>query len=117
MRHTGRTLTGDFQLRYSTYARDHGMTEEQMLAFDKKRYPDALLTPYLLWVSRKWFEWGKLHPGRRLYSRLEEASFAYWLTQLLPGSDALTCECHLTTATANECALSGTNWKRSKHGS
>jgi len=96
MRHTGREFVGNFRLRYKVYARDHGMTEKQMITFDKKCYPSALLTPYLLWVSRQWFEWGKLHPGAKLYSATEEASFENWLTQRAPGSDALTCECHVT---------------------
>jgi hypothetical protein len=64
MRHTGRTFAGDFQHRYGVYARDHSMTEERMLAHDKRCYPEALLTPYLLWVSRKWFEWGSCIPER-----------------------------------------------------
>src|SRR5271170_2780411 len=45
---------GDFQLRYAAYARDHGMTSEQMLAHDKTCCPYALLKPYLLWLSGKW---------------------------------------------------------------
>jgi hypothetical protein len=96
MRHTGRTFAGDFQHRYGVYARDHSMTEERMLAHDKRCYPEALLTPYLLWVSRKWFEWGHLHPGTKLYGSNEEGMFEKWLTTLLPSCDALTCECHLT---------------------
>jgi hypothetical protein len=95
MRHTGRTFAGNFQLRYKVYARDHGMTERQMLAYDKKCYPSALLTPYLLWVSRQWFEWGKLHPRTKLYSSTEDYAFEKWLTELVPSSDALTCECHV----------------------
>ena len=94
MKHAGRKSRSDFQLRYGSYARDHGMTSEQMLAHDKKCYPFALLTPYLLWVSRKWFEWGELNPGRKIYSAQEAANFDRWLGQLTPASDALTCECH-----------------------
>lgn len=94
MRYAGRKSRDDFQLRYGIYARDHGMTSEQMLAHDKKCYPFALLTPYLLWTSRKWVEWGELNPGRKIYSTQEKANFDRWLGQLVPGSDVLTCECH-----------------------
>lgn len=96
MRHSQRTSIGDFQLRYRAYARDHGMTSEQMLAYDKKCYPYALLTPYLFWISQKWLEWGALHPQAKIYSAKEESGFERWLEELIPASDALTCKCHLT---------------------
>jgi hypothetical protein len=97
MRYSGRTLTGDFQLRYRAYAYDHGMTPDQMLAHDKKCCPFALLTPYLFWISRKWLEWGRLYPGGVIYSTKETARFEKWLKELAPTSDALTCECHAGT--------------------
>lgn len=97
MRHSGRTFTGDFQLRYRAYARDHGMTSDQIRAHDKRCYPFALLTPYLFWVSRKWLEWGQLHPGGVIYSAQETAAFEEWLENLAPELDPLTCECHAAT--------------------
>ena len=94
---TGRTrYKGDFQLRYCAYARDHGMTSEQMLVLDKDRCPDALLTPYFLWLSGKWFEWGQLNPDREVHGVKEEAEFERWLDQRAPASDGFTCECHMT---------------------
>jgi hypothetical protein len=73
------------------------MTPDQMLAYDKRCYPFALLTSYLLWASRKWHEWGQSHPGAAIYSVKETGSFEKWLEELVPKSDALTCECHVMT--------------------
>jgi hypothetical protein len=97
MRHSGRTFTGDFQFRYRAYARDHGMTPDQMLAHDKRCHPCTLLTPYLFWISLKWLEWGQLRPGRVIRSTEEAANFETWLEELVPDSDALTCQCHAVT--------------------
>lgn len=93
---TGRARsTGDFQLRYRAYARDHGMSSERMLTHDRECCPNALLKPYLLWLSRKRFEWGQLNPDRVVHSVKEDAEFERWLDQILPASDAITCECHV----------------------
>jgi hypothetical protein len=94
MRRAVKRPRNDFQLRYGIYARHHGMTSEQMRAHDKKCYPYALLTPYLLWTSRMWADWGELNPGRKIYSTQAKADFDRWLEQLVPESDVLTCECH-----------------------
>ncbi len=88
-------VTGNFQLRYRAYARDHGMSPEQMLSHDRGCCPDSLLKPYFLWLSRKWYEWGRLAPEQPFHGIKEEAAFERWLDQLIPASDAVTCECHL----------------------
>jgi hypothetical protein len=94
MRANRTRFRGDFQLRYAAYARDHGMTSEQMLTHDKTCFPFALLKPYLQWVSSKWLVWYQLNPGRTLHSAREEAEFDSWLKEQAPVLDAFTCECH-----------------------
>jgi hypothetical protein len=85
---------GDTRLRYSAYACDHSMTPEQIRAHDREVCPDSLLLPYLSWLSRQWYEWGRLNPGRTTRGPNEHADFDRWLQQLIPSSNAITCECH-----------------------
>ena len=87
-------FTGDFQLRYAAYARDHGMTAEQMLTHDKLCCPFALLKPYLQWINGKRLVWRHLNPAQAAGTTNEEAAFDNWLEQLLPTSDIFICECH-----------------------
>lgn len=93
--HGRRRFTGDFQLRYRAYARDHSMTPEQMLVFDRECCPYSLLKPYFLWLSRKRFEWGQLNAEHVVRGVKEEAEFERWLDQIAPPSNVLACECHL----------------------
>jgi hypothetical protein len=86
---------GDTQLRYRAYARDHGMTSEEIRAHDKRCCPSTLLLPYMSWLSRKWFEWGQVNPGRTIHGAKENVNFDRWLELLVPGLDAVTCECHV----------------------
>jgi hypothetical protein len=88
----------NFQSRYAAYAHNHGMTSEQMRMHDRQCYPDAMLTPFLFWLSLKRLEWNRLHPDRQIQSGIEPVEFARWLQQLEPTSNALTCECHVGTA-------------------
>lgn len=88
-------FSGDTQLRYRAYARDHSMTPEQIRAHDREVCPDSLLLPYLSWLSRKWYEWGKLNPARTARGPKEHADFDQWLEQLVPASNAINCECHM----------------------
>ena len=39
-------LSGNFQSNYASYARDHGMTPEQMRDLDRNLYPYTMLTPF-----------------------------------------------------------------------
>lgn len=94
MAHTRKIRSrADFQRRYNAYARDHGMTPEQMLSYDRQCCPDALLKPYLFWISDKRLAWNVLH-SRSAGSIAETADFDRWLDRLSPGLDVLTCECH-----------------------
>lgn len=91
-------FAGDTQLRYRAYARDHGMTPEQIRSNDREICPDSLLLPYLSWLSKKWYEWGKLNPDRAIRGPKEHADFDRWLEELTPGLNAITCECHMRLA-------------------
>ena len=86
---------GNFQSCFEMYARDHGMTQEQMRAHDRARYPATMLTPFFHWLSGKRLEWTRLNPGRTLESGKDHADFERWLGQLEPRLDSLTCECHI----------------------
>ena len=88
-------FSGDTQLRYRAYARDHSMTPEQIRAHDREVCPDSLLLPYLSWLSLKWYEWGRLNPARTARGPKEHADFDQWLEQLVPASNAINCECHM----------------------
>lgn len=86
--------TGNLRIRYSAYARDHGMASEQMRDLDRSCYPDTMLTPFFHWLSGKKLEWIRLNPGRTLESGKDHADFERWLEQQEPKSNALSCECH-----------------------
>jgi hypothetical protein len=65
------------------------------MAHDRVCCPDALLTPYFIWISRKWFEWTRLKPTQAQHGAVEERQFEDWLDRLDPSLDAVTCECHV----------------------
>ncbi len=95
MRRSRVQFHGDTQLRYRAYAIDHCMTPEHIRAHDRELCPDALLLPYVSWLSRKWHEWDKLNPDRTLRGPREHVDFDRWLEELTPALDAITCECHV----------------------
>jgi len=84
----------DFQRRYDAYARNHGMTREQMLAHDRECCPEALLTPYLQWLSDKRIEWDTLCSRQSAAGSGATTDFDRWLDDLNPTLNTLTCECH-----------------------
>lgn len=86
---------GDFGRLYEAYARDHGMSKEQMLAHDRKCCPDSILKPYLLWLCAQRFSWTSTQSKVLSESTGTEAEFEQWLDQQTPHSDAFTCECHV----------------------
>lgn len=81
----------DFHRRYAAYARNHSMTQEQMLAHDRQFWPDAMLNPFLLWCSCKKVEW---HCLQLAPDSDADEGFDKWLDGLQPDLDALTCACH-----------------------
>ncbi len=87
----------DFRNRYEAYARNHAMTSEQMRIHDKQSHPEAMLTPYLFWLSLKRLEWNRLHPDIHIPFGREPIEFDRWLQRSEPTSSPLTCECHAGT--------------------
>lgn len=86
--------SANFQSRYAAYARDHGMTPEQMRNLDRNLYPYTMLTPFFFWLSAKKLEWTRLNPKRTLQTGTDQLDFEKWLAQMESESNALTCECH-----------------------
>ncbi len=87
--------SANFWNRYAAYARNHGMTMEQMRIHDKQCYPDGMLTPYLYWLSMRRLEWNHAHPEQPIQTGMELIEFDRWLLQLPQTRDAFTCECHM----------------------
>jgi hypothetical protein len=50
-----------FNPRYTEYARVHGKTEEEMLAYDKEQYPGGCMAGFVNWINDKWFKWKMLN--------------------------------------------------------
>ena len=92
-RHSG--TRGEFHRRYLAYARDHGMTEEQMLAHDRSCCPESLLKPFLQWLSLQRLTWTSLNSQREVVGVRAEAEFDQWLEQISSHCDAIKCECHV----------------------
>jgi hypothetical protein len=86
--------SADFQSRYTAYARDHGMTPEQIRDLDRSLYPYTILTPFFFWLNEKKLKWIRLHPKRTLQTGNDQLDFERWLAQTEPESNVLICECH-----------------------
>jgi hypothetical protein len=70
---------------YVAYAREHGKTCDEMLAFDKERAPGGHMGPYIRWNGERWREWRKLRGLHRdtFLSKSQQADFAAWLDSRL----------------------------------
>ena len=95
MRQYGFHFHGNSRLRYAAYARNHGMSPEQIRTLDRELCPTALLLPYVAWLNRKWYDWDVLNPGRPEHGPAEHRDFDRWIEQLTPSLNAITCECHI----------------------
>ena len=42
-----------YQKRYLAYAKANGLTPENMLEFDRSKYPGGCMTGYICWVQEK----------------------------------------------------------------
>jgi len=63
--------SANLQSRYEAYARNHGMTSEQMRTHDKRSHPDTMLTPYLFWLNLRRLDWNQSHPDHLIHSGAE----------------------------------------------
>jgi len=45
--------------RYILYAKAHGKTGEEMLAYDKERLPGACMMEFSFWIQAQWRLWRK----------------------------------------------------------
>lgn len=54
--------TNGMNPRFVAYAASKGLTPEDALARDKKRYPGGCMCGFILWISRKQREFFQRHP-------------------------------------------------------
>ena len=54
-------MTGPFNPRYIVYAAANGRSPDEMLAFDRERFPGGQLAGFTLWISGKWREWRSIN--------------------------------------------------------
>lgn len=70
--------------RYAAYARAHGRSADEMLAFDRERYPGGCMAEFIVWIGRRWSEWRKINglPRNPILSSEDYANFDAWLADL-----------------------------------
>lgn len=77
-------ITSAWQPRFVLYARHHGKTPEEMLAYDAERFPGGKMYGYNSWVMARWGEWdaAKKHSRDHVRGAEEYAAFDDWLVGL-----------------------------------
>lgn len=77
-------ITPAWQPRFVIYARHHGKTSEEMLAYDAERFPGGKMYGYNCWVMARWAEWDRLKKQSKDHVRGAEeyAAFDVWLAGL-----------------------------------
>jgi hypothetical protein len=69
--------------RYTSYARSHGLTPEQMIAQDADRYPGGRMAGFIIWIGQQWDAWEKAtgRPSRHRVALTlpEHQAFDEWL--------------------------------------
>jgi len=67
--------------RYAAYARDHGMTPEEMQATDAQRFPGDALVGFRCWLHSEMDEWrGTVGMGEDApLSATDQMDFDVWL--------------------------------------
>lgn len=70
-----------FSPRFTAYAKSLGVSAEEALAADTKRYPGGKMTGFILWISAKWQAWDVLHKhdGNHARSAEEHGRFDAWI--------------------------------------
>lgn len=74
-------MNKDWNPRYLAYARAHGRTPEEMVAYDDQRREAGTIDGgFVVWISERWREWAALrgiHPSQS-YAH-HHAAFDAWL--------------------------------------
>lgn len=71
--------------RYYAYATSHGRKCEDMLTFDKKKWPGGKMCGFILWIREQWNVWseesGEIKDGH--WSTTQHKKFDQWLQESL----------------------------------
>jgi hypothetical protein len=72
-----------FTVRYTLYAKAHGLTPEAMREQDEKAWPGGRCAGFILWLSKAWRDWDKKNGHATLHVRDpdEHNRFDEWLEQ------------------------------------
>lgn len=70
--------------RYYFYSKAHGRTHEEMLEYDRKRYPGGCMCGFILWITAKWREWESLTGNTPPRLTSDYRDFDEWLKGVTP---------------------------------
>ena len=56
----GRHENEGINVRYFLYAKAHGRTHQEMLWFDRERFPGGCMCGFITWIGAKWRDWETL---------------------------------------------------------
>ena len=83
-------MTKKWQPRYVHYARERGLSPEQVLEQDRKDFPGGVMCEYMIWIQKRWHEWAVLteHPRAKnsnsKFSNDDHTAFDSWLSERTP---------------------------------
>ena len=72
--------------RYEVYARVHGRTYNEMLAYDETLYPSGKMAGFIIWISERWRAWRILRgiPEHQFLMLRDHVDFDAWLQEKYP---------------------------------
>lgn len=76
------------QPRYAAYCAAHGMNPDEMLAYDRGRFPGGVMAGYMIWFAERAIEFTAGLPGRDWLDRLhrvDPAAFDAYLRSFTRG--------------------------------
>ena len=66
--------------RYQVYAAAHGFTCDEMLTYDRERWPGASMAGYVLWINAKWSRYcRRFNVNRNFKTEKTHENFNNWL--------------------------------------
>lgn len=80
-------MSAEWNPRYFHYARLHGRTPDEMLAYDKERFPGGHMGGFMIWINERWDEYA-LAAGvtnrheTPLFTLSHAAAFDAWLASM-----------------------------------